>query len=103
MHGQTRAPGEVAFRREALPPLAELEREWRALEAVARPSFFISWAWIGSLLDAIPAASRPMLLRGHAQGETVALALVGTCGHTAPLPADPLARPLPERNRRPAI
>ena len=77
MHGQKRAPGEVAFRREALPPLAELEREWRALEAVARPSFFISWAWIGSLLDAIPAASRPVLLRGHAQGETAALALVG--------------------------
>ena len=78
MHGPIRAPGEVAFRREALPPLTELEREWRTLEAVAHPSFFISWAWIGSLLDAIPAESRPMLLRGHAQGETAALALVGS-------------------------
>ena len=73
-----RTLGEVAFRREALPPLAELEREWRALEAGSHPSFFISWAWIGSLLAAIPAASRPMLLRGCAQGETVALALLGS-------------------------
>jgi CelD/BcsL family acetyltransferase involved in cellulose biosynthesis len=71
-------PGEVAFRREVLPPLVELEREWRSLEAVARPSFFTSWAWIGSLLAAIPAAGRPMLLRGFARGETVALALLGS-------------------------
>jgi CelD/BcsL family acetyltransferase involved in cellulose biosynthesis len=60
-----------------LPPLAELEHEWRALEAVAHPSFFISWAWIGNLLAMIPAASRPMLLRGRARGGTVALALLG--------------------------
>jgi CelD/BcsL family acetyltransferase involved in cellulose biosynthesis len=78
MRGQTPLPGEIAFRREALPPLAELEREWRALEAVAHPSFFVSWAWIGSFLDAIPAASRPLLLRGRARGETVALALIGS-------------------------
>jgi CelD/BcsL family acetyltransferase involved in cellulose biosynthesis len=69
--------GEIAFHREALPPLAELEREWRTLEAAAHPSFFISWAWIGNLLAAIPAAQRPILLRGHAGGETVALALLG--------------------------
>jgi CelD/BcsL family acetyltransferase involved in cellulose biosynthesis len=70
--------GEIVFRREALPALAELERQWRALEAVASPSFFISWAWIGSMLAAIPQASRPMLLRGRARGETVALALLGS-------------------------
>jgi CelD/BcsL family acetyltransferase involved in cellulose biosynthesis len=70
--------GDVAFGREKLPPLDELEREWRALEAVAHPSFFVSWAWIGGLLAAIPETSRPMLLRGHAQGETVALALVAS-------------------------
>ncbi len=70
--------GAVEFRREALPPAAVLEPEWRALEAVARPSFFTSWAWIGTLLAAVPAASRPMLLRGRARGETVALALLGS-------------------------
>ena len=69
--------GGLEFRREALPAAAALEPEWRALEAVGRPSFFTSWAWIGTLLAAVPAASRPMLLRGRAQGETVALALLG--------------------------
>ena len=72
-----RLPGEIAFRREELPPLGELEREWRALEAVADGSFFISWAWIGTLLAAIPAARRPMLLRGRAGSDTIALAVLG--------------------------
>jgi len=67
----------VEFSREALPPLATLEREWRTLEAVARPSFFTSWQWVGTLLAALPAASRPSLLRGAARGETVGLALLG--------------------------
>jgi CelD/BcsL family acetyltransferase involved in cellulose biosynthesis len=68
----------VEFRVEALPPAAELEAEWRALEAVARPSFFTSWAWIGSMLGAIPAAHRPLLLRGRVRGDTAALALLGS-------------------------
>jgi CelD/BcsL family acetyltransferase involved in cellulose biosynthesis len=70
--------GEIEFRREALPPSSLLEREWRTLEAAARPSFFTSWHWIGTLLAAIPAASRPMLLRGSMHGETLALALLGS-------------------------
>ena len=68
---------EVEFSREVLPPLAALEREWRTLEAVARPSFFTSWQWIGTLLAALPPAHRPKLLRGAARGETVGLALLG--------------------------
>lgn len=71
-------PGEIAFSREPLPPLAVLESEWRALEAVACPSFFTSWHWIGTLLAALPEASRPQLLRGSIPGETIALALLGT-------------------------
>ena len=62
---------------EALPSLADLEREWRALEAAGGPSFFTSWQWIGTLLAALPSPNRPNLLRGRAQGETVALALLG--------------------------
>ena len=68
---------DVEFSHEALPPLATLEREWRTLEAVARPSFFTSWQWIGTLLAAVPPAHRPHLLRGAARGETVGLALLG--------------------------
>ncbi|HEY1258371.1 MAG TPA: GNAT family N-acetyltransferase [Stellaceae bacterium] len=68
---------DIEFRREALPPLADLEGEWRRLEAAGDPSFFTSWHWIGAWLTALPPASRPALLRGMAQGETVALALLG--------------------------
>ena len=69
--------GPIEFRQEALPPLAVIEREWRELETVARPSFFTSWHWIGTLLAILPEASRPSLLRGSVRGETVALALIG--------------------------
>jgi CelD/BcsL family acetyltransferase involved in cellulose biosynthesis len=67
----------IQFRREKLPPLAVLETEWRRLERVAAPSFFISWHWIGTFLSALPEGKRPDLLRGSLRGETVALALLG--------------------------
>ncbi len=67
----------IEFRREALPPLAVLETQWRSLEAAAHPSFFTSWYWIGTLLAVLPEASRPSLLRGLICGQTVALALLG--------------------------
>ena len=67
----------IVFNLEALPPLPELEREWRNLEAAGNPSFFTSWHWIGTLLSALPPASRPKLLHGSADGETVSLALLG--------------------------
>ena len=69
--------GEVEFHRETLPPPAALEREWRALERTACPSFFTSWHWIGTLLAALPRTQLPSLLRGVAGGRTVALALLG--------------------------
>jgi hypothetical protein len=68
----------VEFRREALPPLSVLEREWRMLETVAAPSFFTSWWWIGTLLATVPASQHPSLLRGIIRGDTVALALLGS-------------------------
>jgi CelD/BcsL family acetyltransferase involved in cellulose biosynthesis len=67
----------ILFCREALPGLSGLEREWRTLEAAGHPSFFTSWHWIGTLLAALPPASRPKLLRGMAHGRTVSLALLG--------------------------
>lgn len=75
---RTRVAGEVEFRREALPPLPALAREWRMLETVAAPSFFTSWWWIGTLLATVPVTHRPSLLRGVTRGETVALALLGS-------------------------
>jgi CelD/BcsL family acetyltransferase involved in cellulose biosynthesis len=73
----TSASRRVEFELEALPLLAELEREWRRLEAAGNPSFFTSWHWIGTLLSALPPGNRPKLLRGRAHGETVSLALLG--------------------------
>ncbi len=73
----TSASRRVEFRREPVPPLQQLEREWRQLEAAGNPSFFTSWHWIGTLLAAVPPASRPKLLRGRANGVTIALALLG--------------------------
>jgi CelD/BcsL family acetyltransferase involved in cellulose biosynthesis len=72
---------QLAFRHEPLPPLSELEREWRSLEAAGHSSFFTSWHWIGTVLTAVPPASRPKLLRGTVHGETVALALLGAGYH----------------------
>ena len=72
---------QLAFRREPLPPISELEREWRSLEAAGHSSFFTSWHWIGTVLTAVPPASRPKLLRGTVHGETVALALLGAGYH----------------------
>src|SRR3954453_9977147 len=74
---QTSLPHQVVFRREPLPGFPELEREWGSLEAAGHPSFFTSWHWIGTLLAALPPASRPKLLRGTAHGQTVSLALLG--------------------------
>jgi CelD/BcsL family acetyltransferase involved in cellulose biosynthesis len=76
-----KAARQLVFRREPLPPIPELEREWRSLEAVGHPSFFISWHWIGTLLTAVPPANQLKLLRATVHGETVALALLGARKH----------------------
>jgi CelD/BcsL family acetyltransferase involved in cellulose biosynthesis len=75
---RTRVACEVEFRREPLLPLPILERQWRALEAISTASFFTSWRWIGTLLATVPPTRHPGLLRGVVQGETVALALLGS-------------------------
>lgn len=59
-----------------LPPLAELETDWRRLEASAAPSFFTSWSWIGCWLETLPAERRPQLLHARQGGRSVGLALL---------------------------
>ena len=68
---------DVLFSVEPIGALDELEREWRRLERDASPSFFLSWNWIGTLLEMIPLRDRPRLLRGVSAGRTVALAILG--------------------------
>jgi CelD/BcsL family acetyltransferase involved in cellulose biosynthesis len=69
---------EIAFRVETIGALDALEREWRLLEREAVPSFFLTWIWVGTLLEMIPTEARPLLMRGTAAGRTVALAMLGT-------------------------
>lgn len=60
------------------PPAAWLGAAWRDLEARARPSFFLSWAWMGCWL----AEARPDALAVVARqdGRIVGLGLVGRSG-----------------------
>ncbi len=41
------------------------ERIWRALEAVAHPSYFLSWGWVSNWLAALPASERLALAVMH--------------------------------------
>jgi CelD/BcsL family acetyltransferase involved in cellulose biosynthesis len=68
---------EIVFEIEPIGALDDLEREWRDLETEAAPSFFLSWAWIGTLLETLSPEAAPLLLRGSAAGRTVALAVLG--------------------------
>ncbi|AMO07692.1 MULTISPECIES: GNAT family N-acetyltransferase [Mycobacteriaceae] len=70
-------PGDVVFSVEPIDTLDGLEREWRRLEVEAAPSFFLSWQWIGTLLEMVPPSAMPRVLRGTADGRTVALAVLG--------------------------
>lgn len=61
------------------PDLAALEAEWRSLEAaIGNLSFFQSWTWMGCLID--EQFGDPVLIRAHARGKTVGLALFNRRG-----------------------
>ncbi len=65
----------IDIHRESLPPLAALEREWRAQERLAGRGFFLSWAWIGTWLATLPPGVEPFLLRAKKGRATVGIAL----------------------------
>ena len=62
--------------RTAVGSLASLESDWRSVESSGRSSFFQSWDWIGSLLEALPAAVQPSVLRVFSDRRLVALGLL---------------------------
>src|SRR2546426_10181494 len=59
-----------------LPPLGELERQWRDLESRSECSFFMSWCWIGAWLASLPTRIHPRLLRAEAGGRVVGLGVI---------------------------
>ncbi|WP_296900154.1 GNAT family N-acetyltransferase [Thiohalocapsa sp.] len=69
--------------------LAWLGSEWTSLEAQSCESFFGSWSWVGSWLDAVSDRSSLWLLRVTDAGQTLALAIFGK------VPRSPVAVWLP--------
>lgn len=67
---------EIRVTRVPLPPLALLEREWRELEAKGEHSFFMSWHWIGSWLELLPADVPCFLMRAELGQRVVGLGVI---------------------------
>jgi len=59
-----------------LPGLEALQAAWLELEARSEPSFFRSWAWVGTWLQSLPAAMRPLLVRATTDARTAALGIL---------------------------
>ena len=59
-----------------IPSLSALEASWKELEGRARPSFFLSWHWIGNWLECLPKHVRPQLLQVEHAGRLVGLAIL---------------------------
>jgi CelD/BcsL family acetyltransferase involved in cellulose biosynthesis len=60
----------------SLPPLLELEHDWRDLESRSDGSFFVSWSWLGCWLHSLDGAVKVSLLRATLGGCTIGLALL---------------------------
>ena len=69
-------PAEIAVHVTELPGMTELAAIWSDLERRSRNSFFLSWCWIGTWLDAVVSRCAPQLLRAERDGVTVGLAVV---------------------------
>lgn len=54
-----------------------IEAEWRHLETLAKPSFFLSWDWTGSLFATLPDRRSVSLLRLCDGSQTVGLSYLG--------------------------
>jgi CelD/BcsL family acetyltransferase involved in cellulose biosynthesis len=63
----------------SVEPLGDPHRlaaEWTALQARAEASFFLTWAWLGTLLDLVPTAHKPEVLCVDRGADRVAMALL---------------------------
>lgn len=59
-----------------IPDIAQLEAQWVQLETVVRPSYFLSWGWVGTWLRSLLPSIEPKLLEVKRNGDTVGLALL---------------------------
>jgi CelD/BcsL family acetyltransferase involved in cellulose biosynthesis len=65
----------LTFAVEPAREVRDLAERWRALERLADPSFFVSWAWIGTWLSLLPQRIEPLCLSAYRGRELVALGL----------------------------
>jgi CelD/BcsL family acetyltransferase involved in cellulose biosynthesis len=56
--------------------LQVLEAQWRSVEALTQASFFLTWAWMGCLLEALPDHMLPEVVRVHEGARLLALGLI---------------------------
>lgn len=64
-----------------LQDIADLEANWKELEARAAHPFYLSWLWIGTWLRHLPKRAEPHLIVARTSGKVVGLAIV--CRRTA--------------------
>ena len=66
----------IAIGIEPLPPLDDLERQWRGFDASGPHSFFVTWSWIGTWLRTVSGAGPLMLLAARCGGEIAGMAIL---------------------------
>lgn len=71
-----KSQGLLECRLEPIRDLFQVERRWRALEAEADACFFLSWNWIGTWLEHLPATLEPRILSVTDCQREVGLAIV---------------------------
>ena len=64
------------FSLEPISDLNALAAQWTKLEESAKPSLFLSWGWVGTWLQNLPADVAPLLLVARAEERVVGLAVV---------------------------
>jgi CelD/BcsL family acetyltransferase involved in cellulose biosynthesis len=70
------ASGRLGATLRDLPPLGTLEPMWKDLERRARASFFLSWHWMGTWLNWLPAEVELQMLQVEHGGVVVGLAFL---------------------------
>lgn len=75
MTGDARPPTQAVTILEAHD--ARVEPIWRALEAAARPTYFLTWGWIETWLEALPPEAMPQLAVIREDERVVAACFLG--------------------------
>ena len=56
--------------------ISQLASQWTKLEFNVKPTYFLSWGWVGTWLKLLPDTIKPKVLMAKYKGETVGLAIL---------------------------